>query len=85
MFRVQADKITESLNAQGYVAQVLSADDAPPAPPDPLQFFREQGALGGKIGGVVRAERMTQEQRSESARKAVSARWERAKAKAATA
>jgi hypothetical protein len=30
---------------------------------------------GGKIGGKKRAERMTPEQRSEAARKAVLARW----------
>jgi hypothetical protein len=34
----------------------------------------------GKLGGQKRAEKMTPEQRSEAARKAVTARWEKAKA-----
>lgn len=33
------------------------------------------GRLGGKKGGKARAEKMTPEQRSESARKAAQARW----------
>jgi hypothetical protein len=39
------------------------------------------GRKGGKIGGPARAASMTPEQRSESARKAVMARWERQKKK----
>ena len=35
------------------------------------------GRRGGKIGGPARAARLTPEQRSESARKAVRARWAR--------
>jgi hypothetical protein len=35
----------------------------------------ELGRRGGKIGGKVRAERMTPKQRSASARKAAKARW----------
>ena len=35
------------------------------------------GRLGGRIGGVARARKMTPEQRSEAARKAAVARWER--------
>jgi hypothetical protein len=38
------------------------------------------GRKGGKIGGKVRAARMTAEERSESARKAVLARWAKKKA-----
>ena len=48
-------------------------------PPAVLDFFRKQGAKGGKKGGVIRAERMTPEQRSESARRAVQARWSQSK------
>jgi hypothetical protein len=43
-------------------------------PPDVLQFFKKQGAKGGKIGGKRSLETMTPEQRSERARKAVAAR-----------
>ena len=35
----------------------------------------ELGRRGGKKGGSARAAKMTPEERSESARKAVSARW----------
>jgi hypothetical protein len=41
------------------------------------------GRRGGKKGGPARAAAMTPEQRSESARKAVNARWAKAKQKAA--
>src|SRR5258708_39988878 len=41
-------------------------------PPEALEFFKKQGAKGGKIGGAARAANMTQEQRNEAARKAVS-------------
>jgi hypothetical protein len=37
------------------------------------------GRLGGKKGGLARAAAMTPEERSESARKAVSARWAKVK------
>lgn len=37
------------------------------------------GRRGGKIGGKVRAANMTPAERSESARNAVKARWEKAK------
>ena len=37
------------------------------------------GRRGGKIGGPARAAKMTPEQRSDSARKAVRARWTKAK------
>ncbi len=43
------------------------------------------GRRGGKKGGPARAAAMTAEQRSESARKAVSARWAKVKASAKTA
>lgn len=39
-------------------------------PEDVLDFFRAQGARGGKIGGKRSLETMTPEQRSERARKA---------------
>ena len=38
------------------------------------------GKLGGSKGGKIRAERLTAEQRREIARKAVTARWAKAKA-----
>jgi hypothetical protein len=43
-------------------------------PADVLEYFRKQGAKGGKIGGKRSLETMTPEQRTERARKAVAAR-----------
>lgn len=40
------------------------------------------GRLGGLKGGKARAAKMTPEERSESARKAVQARWEKARQEA---
>jgi hypothetical protein len=39
-----------------------------------LEFFRKQGSLGGKIGGVKASENMTAEERKARAMKAVAAR-----------
>lgn len=41
--------------------------------PEALEFFRKQGARGGKIGGKRRLETMTPEQRSAIAKKAATA------------
>lgn len=43
-------------------------------PPDVLEYFRKQGAKGGKIGGKRSLQTMTAEERSERARNAVAAR-----------
>jgi hypothetical protein len=50
-------------------------------PPDIRDYFVRKGRQGGKLGGPARAAAMTPEQRSESARKAVMARWEKQKKK----
>ena len=42
-----------------------------------LEFFREQG----RIGGRRRAESLTAEERSEQARKAVNTRWKKQRTK----
>jgi len=39
------------------------------------EYFRKMGSKGGKLGGKIRASKLTAKQRSESARKAVEARW----------
>ncbi len=49
-------------------------------PPEVLDFFRKQGAKGGKIGGKRSLETMTPKERSERARKAVAAREAKRKA-----
>ena len=43
------------------------------------EYFAKIGKKGGKKGGTVRASRMTAEERSESARRAVEARWAKKK------
>jgi hypothetical protein len=45
-----------------------------------LEYFREQGRLGGKQSGKARLEKLTPEQRSEVARNAAKARWGKKKA-----
>jgi hypothetical protein len=50
-------------------------------PPQVLAFFKANGAIGGKLGGTIRAEKMSAEERSDAARKAVLARWEKSKTK----
>jgi hypothetical protein len=51
-------------------------------PKDVREYFSKLGKKGGKKGGAARAANMTDEQRSESARNAVAARWKKAKATA---
>jgi hypothetical protein len=47
-------------------------------------YFSKLGKKGGRKGGAMRAANLTQEQRSESARNAVRARWRKAKENAAS-
>jgi hypothetical protein len=44
-------------------------------PPEVLEYFKKQGAKGGKIGGKRRLDTIPPEKRSEIARKAAAARW----------
>jgi hypothetical protein len=44
-------------------------------PSELRDYFAKLGKKGGKKGGPARAATMTPKQRSESARKAVTARW----------
>lgn len=50
-------------------------------PEEARAYFVEMGRQGGKIGGSIRASNMTPDQRSDSARKAVLARWAKSKEK----
>jgi hypothetical protein len=52
-------------------------------PPELREYFARIGRKGGKQGGRATAANRTQEQRSESARNAVTARWKKAKEKTA--
>jgi hypothetical protein len=49
-------------------------------PADFREYLAKIGKKGGLKGGVARAAKLTPAQRSESARKAVEARWAREKA-----
>jgi len=44
-------------------------------PVDVLEYFVRMGRKGGLVGGPIRAEKLTPDERSASARKAVTARW----------
>ena len=46
-------------------------------PPEKNKAAQELGRLGGLKGGKARAEKLTKEQRSEIARKAAKARWDK--------
>jgi len=48
-------------------------------PKELREYFAKIGQKGGKVGGTVRASRMTKEERSESARKAVMSLWQKEK------
>jgi len=51
-------------------------------PSELREYFAKIGKKGGKKGGAARASMMTEGERSESARRAVQARWAKARAKA---
>ncbi len=51
-------------------------------PPEIRKYFVRMGKKGGAMGGHARASNMTAEERSDSARNAVMARWENARKKA---
>jgi len=48
-----------------------------------MDFFRSEGAKGGKKGASARMEKLTPERRSEIAKKAATARWGRSQGKEA--
>jgi hypothetical protein len=53
---------------------------ATPQPEAVREYFVKMGRKGGKIGGKKRAANQTAEERSATARKAVQARWAKARA-----
>ena len=50
-------------------------------PPEVREYFVKMGRKGGLIGGKARADKLSPQERAESARRAVLVRWQRAKAK----
>ena len=75
---MQRTKLPRDPNQRAKAIVDLATGQRTPEPvreKDPAAIAR--GKLGGVIGGKVRAANMTAEQRSESARIAAKARWER--------
>ena len=69
-------KPPQDLNAlAAFITEEATGEDAPNT--NKNQVAAASGRLGGLKGGKARAERMTPEERSESARKAARARWDR--------
>lgn len=54
-------------------------------PAEALEYFKKQGAKGGKLGVKARMEKLTPEQRKEIAQKAAAARWAKKATKKKTA
>lgn len=57
------------------VAQQAAHLEPPPEEPEPLSPKATAGRKGGLKGGKARAEKLTPEERTESAKKAAAARW----------
>jgi len=75
---MQRTKLPRDPNQRAKAIVDLATGQRSPEPvreKDPAAIAR--GRLGGVIGGKVRAANMTAEQRSESARRAAKARWEK--------
>lgn len=78
MWAMQRTKMPRDPNQRAKAIVDLATGQRSPEPQkvkDPAAIAR--GHKGGLIGGHARAAKMTAEQRSESARKAAKARWER--------
>jgi hypothetical protein len=48
-------------------------------PREIARYFAKMGSEGGKIGGRLRAEKLSPERRREIAKKAIAARWAKTK------
>ncbi len=79
-------KRPRDLNVRAASTVALATGEAPEEAPEPTHVPEPTpeerhaaavalGRMGGKKGGKARAEKLTPEQRSESARKAAKARW----------
>jgi hypothetical protein len=77
----------EAQAAHRILATIIEKTEArEPAEDAPVEITPEMraaaaafGRIGGKIGGVRRAEKLTKEQRSEIARQGAAARWKKLK------
>lgn len=78
--RSRTPKRPRDFNVRAFESVAILTGTAEPSPEeeplDPVQVAaRELGRRGGLKGGKARAEKMTPEERTESARKAAAARW----------
>ena len=72
----KAKKPPRDINSlAAFIVEEATGEPAPDT--DKNASAAARGRLGGLKGGKTRASRMTPEERSESARKAAQARWER--------
>ena len=61
--------------AKRIVDEAIGDETIEPSPTEKNQAAIDKGRLGGLKGGKARADKLTNEQRSEIAKKAVTARW----------
>jgi hypothetical protein len=59
------------------LAAAIVGDATDETPPEPESRHVAAGRIGGEKGGRTRADRMSAEERSEAARKAARARWDK--------
>jgi hypothetical protein len=60
-----------------YRAAMATRTEDSPIPPDVMEFFRQAGARGGKMGATKRWKGVSPAARSEGARRAARARWKK--------
>ena len=72
-----AKKTPKDVNASAAAAEEQATAEEPTPDLEKNPHAVAMGKLGGQRGGKVRASRMTPAQRSEAARAAAKARWER--------
>lgn len=65
--------------ATAIVDIITSIEDNPKQTPQKNQAAVELGRLGGKKGGISRAQKLTPKERSQIAQKAAMARWSKTK------
>lgn len=72
-------KLSRDINEMARSIVDLATDETSPeeVPSDKNPHAVELGRLGGQKGGKARAEKLTKEQRSEIAKKAAKARWDK--------
>ncbi len=73
--RSSKKKIPKDTNESAAFIVEEAANETEGPPPEKNPHAVALGKLGGKKGGVVRAQKLTEDQRKEIARKAARVRW----------